>query len=275
VAVVIGVIEAAALFAVFYGLKSMSWIASSARDRCVDLNKCYCERLRPGEDVVKQPINTYSNVAFVLAGLAILTVIAAGDSPAPRDPMEDETFYAVLFGCIVVYLGPGSMFFHASMKKWGGWLDTFSMMLFTGFLFAYDVAGLLDAGEAVFLAIYIPLVAALGLLSWKVEDGPLPWPKLSMGTFCFGALAIAWGLLQILVIPGWGGIDRDDGPAGALLGTGLAVFLTGFVVQQLSDSGGPLCREDSKLQGHAVWHVLAAIAALITFFYLRTEIAAR
>jgi hypothetical protein len=41
--------------------------------------------------------------------------------------------------------------------------------------------------------------------------------------------------------------------AAALLGTATAVNL-------LSRTGDPLCNPDSLLQGHAVWHVLTALA---------------
>jgi hypothetical protein len=38
----------------------------------------------------------------------------------------------------------------------------------------------------------------------------------------------------------------------------IAAFATGAVVNLLTRTGAPLCRPDSLLQGHALWHVLTA-----------------
>lgn len=46
----------------------------------------------------------------------------------------------------------------------------------------------------------------------------------------------------------------------AALWSALTALLIGAVVYALSRTGGPLCQPDSWLQGHAVWHVLTAMA---------------
>jgi hypothetical protein len=88
-----------------------------------NVDTCYCEQVLPGK-MIKQRSNTWSNLGFVLVGLIMLASLPAVVAGSGRDPMEERTFYAVLYGCVVIFLGPGSMFFHASMKKWGGWIDT-------------------------------------------------------------------------------------------------------------------------------------------------------
>lgn len=45
----------------------------------------------------------------------------------------------------------------------------------------------------------------------------------------------------------------------------LGVGGVGVVVWGASRTGGPLCRPESVLQGHAVWHVLAAVALVLLF----------
>ena len=47
-------------------------------------------------------------------------------------------------------------------------------------------------------------------------------------------------------------------PAAAVVALALAA-----VVNVLSRTGAPLCRPDSLLQGHAVWHVLTAVGAAL------------
>jgi len=187
--------------------------------------------------------------------------------------MEERTFYAVLYGCVVIFVGTGSMYFHASMKKWGGWIDNLSMLLYTGFLLVYDFTGIVDGGKALFLIVYLVLVAGLGVLSWFVPNSPIP--HFSMGAFCFGAMAVLWVLLQFFAILGIGGIDRDNGPALLLFIAGLIVFGVAFLIQQRSDTNKPWCQPDDVVQGHAIWHLLTAAVTVILFFYLRTEIGAR
>lgn len=269
----IGLIEVAVLAIVFFVLGAARWIESSRPDECVAENSCYCEPL--GTGMIKQPSNTVSNLGFVIVGIALLASLPAAVAGSGADPMEEETVFSVLYGCVVIFLGPGSMFFHASMKKWGGWVDTFSMMLFTGFLLVYDIVGVADGGKGMFFGIYLPLVAVLGALSWFVPRSPIP--GFSMGSFSFGAMAGGWILLQFFTIAGIPdtGIDRANGPAILLLLAAAFVFGVAFVIQQKSQTGKPWCQPEATIQGHALWHVLAAAATVILFFYLQTEVGPR
>jgi hypothetical protein len=267
----IGLAETAVAIGALFLLGALKWIESSAPDGCVNTNSCYCERLRPG--MIKQPSNTWSNLSFVLVGLVLLASLPKAVSGAGLDPMEERTFYAVLYGCVVIFLGPGSMYFHASMKKWGGWVDNLSMLLYTGFLLVYDFTGIVDGGRTLFLIMYLVLVVGLGALSWFVPHSPLR--GFSMGSLAFGAMAVIWAVLQFFAILGIGGIDRDNGPALLLFIAGAIVFGVAFLIQQRSQSDRPWCQPDSVVQGHAIWHLLTAAVTVILFFYLRTEIGAR
>jgi len=161
----IGLAESAVAIGALFLLGALKWIESSSLDGCVQNNTdtCYCERLRPG--MIKQRSNTWSNLGFMLIGLLLLASLPAVVEGSGRDPMEERTFYAVLYGCVVIFLGPGSMFFHASMKKWGGWVDTLSMILYTAFLLVYDFTGIVDGGETLFLIVFLSLVVGLGALT--------------------------------------------------------------------------------------------------------------
>jgi hypothetical protein len=252
-------------------LGALKWIPSSDPDPCVKKDACYCERLHDG--MIKQPSNTWSNLGFVLVGLIMLASLPAVVEGSGRDPMEERTFYAILYGCVVIFLGPGSMFFHASMKKWGGWIDTLSMILYTAFLLVYDFTGIVNGGKTLFLIVFGVLVVGLGVLTWFVPDSPLP--HFSMGALAFGSMAVLWALLQFFAILGIGGIDRDNGPAVLLFIAGAIVFGIAFLIQQRSDTHKPWCQPESIVQGHAIWHLLTAATTVILFFYLATEIGAR
>jgi len=268
---VIGLVESAVSIGALFVLGAFSWVESSRADECVEEGTCYCERFRPG--MIKQPSNTWSNLGFVVVGLVLLAILPAAHAGSGRNPMEERSVYSVLYGCVVVFLGPGSMFFHASMKKWGGWIDNFSMLLFTGFLLVYDFTGIVNGGKTLFWIVYVVLVVLLGLVSWFFPRSPIK--GFSTGSLAFGAMAIVWVVLQVFAIPGIGGIDRDNGTAILLLLAAAIVFAVAFLIQQRSQTGRPWWQPDTLVQGHALWHLLTAATTVILFFYLRTEIGPR
>lgn len=270
-ALTVGLIESGVLMAIFFILGLTGWIPSSEDDDCVADNDCYCERLHPG--MVKQPINTWSNLGFMLAGLVILLMVGnSGLDPATEpNPMKAASTLAILYGAVVIYLGPGSMFFHASMKQWGGWLDTFSMVIFTSFLFLYDLLHtILNAGDAVFIVLWVIANVALAAWTWWMDKNR-PGTKilgLTPGSFTFGAFAVLWALLQILVLAGTGGAGRSA----TFFILAIISFGSAFVVWHFSKTGGPLCKPDSWLQGHGLWHLLGALTAFFIFLYFQSGV---
>ncbi|NIM94240.1 MAG: hypothetical protein GTO18_11085 [Anaerolineales bacterium] len=222
-------------------------------------NACYCERFHPG--MIKQPINTWSNLGFVFVGLLILAFLGnevLGGS-APGNPMATATFYSVGFGAAVIFLGPGSMFFHASMKKWGGWIDNLSMYMFISFFLLYEVVRVLDAGVGLFIVLFLGVNIGLGILTWMVDDS---------GKWIFGVLvAITLTTEVVFLTTNAGGLEREWMP---WLLLALISFGAAFIIWLLSNTGGVLCNPDSWLQGHAVWHLLAAVSTGFLYLYLLT-----
>ena len=88
----------------------------------VDRGADFCEA---AAGRVRQPVNTLSNLGFVVAGLAVAR-------EAWRLPVVG-TAYA----CMVVFLGPASMAMHATESSLGGHLDMLSMYLVASFAVAY------------------------------------------------------------------------------------------------------------------------------------------
>ena len=213
-----------------------------APNRCLADDSCFCER--PRDATIRQPANTWSAAAFLGAGLWIA-------SRTPAQPL-----YAVL----VILIGIGTAFFHASLK-WGfGALDYLSMYLFIGFVIAHGVVRAARwpraAALPVFLAAVVP-AAALNLA--EVFDTPLIFGVLV-------ATAVAAETAAAL-------LRRDlRRQAGWMLAT-LACFLTGSLIWRASVSRGPLCLPDSLLQGHAAWHLLCAAATVTLYLYYASETA--
>jgi hypothetical protein len=224
-------------------------------------NTCYCENfVRPGE-WVKQPANTWSNLGFITVGLLILWQIG-NDRATPAtqpNPMITATAYALGYAAVALFLGPGSMFFHGSLTQWGGWIDTYSLILFGSFGLLYALARIFDWSGTLFVLLYVGVNIVLGIFTWFVDG---------TGTPFFAVLVAAWVLTEGVIL--WrkpGGLQRDWPWLGAALGT----FAVALVIWSLSQTGRPLCNPDSLIQGHAIWHIMSAVVAGCVFLYLRTE----
>jgi hypothetical protein len=263
-----GAVAFVAYLIVFLLFGALGW--PGGPDSCtLPGGNCYCEAAHPTSSLVSQPANTWSNLGAVLGGLLILLIAdrerarrLAGAGSAPN-PMKTGGFYAVFYGAVVLFLGPGSMAFHGSLTRFGGWLDTLSMILFITFVLLYDVARIFrfDDNRTAFAGIYVAIAVLLGVFTWVVEG---------TGTFVF-AVAVAGAVILelVLAIRGLRGVRR---PLLPWLTAGLATFAVALVVWRLSWTGAPLCDPNSLLQGHAVWHLLAeAVAPLFFFLHFRLE----
>jgi hypothetical protein len=221
---------------------------------------CFCERPRTGP--VAQPANTASNVAFVLVGLWIAAVAdrdrRRARSAAPANPMRAGRAHAIHFAAVTALLGPGSMFLHGSLTRWGGQVDVSSMYLFAALLVAYAVARLRSDAFLPFAALHAALSAVL------------VWSKLGTqwsSDALFGGVLAAAAAGDVALFRRRPELRRER----RWIAAAGAVFAVAFAIWLPSRSGGPLCDPDRWLQGHAVWHVLCAASAGLVFVYLRSE----
>lgn len=208
----------------------------------------FCEAARRG--LVKQPANTWSNVGFVVAGLLI-----GRYAGTRRGEIGGSRAMATAFAVVVVLLGPGSAAMHATQTSLGGHLDLASMYLVSSFAAAHALTlatmGSRASGRA-FAGLF-----TLGLGgSLVVERLPGSVPVL----MAWGNVAFA-GLLGVAAAASW--IAWRRGLRADLRWVGVAVGAIGlaFAIWNLSKDGTALCHPHSLLQGHAIWHLLCAVAA--------------
>jgi hypothetical protein len=156
---------------------------------------------------------------------------------------------------VVVLLGPASAAMHATQSALGGRLDQLSMYLVASFAAAYAVTRTLRRGPVFFAQLFLLLVAACQLVGLSDREIPV---VLLAGNVAFGVLLLtAIGLEVHLARRGPGGTDLRWG-AGAL-----GSMVVAFAIWNASQHG--LCDPESVLQGHAVWHLLGAVAAYLLF----------
>jgi hypothetical protein len=253
-----------AFLAAYLGFAADGWTA--APDGCVTAGDCYCESATVTSEPVlaRQPSNTWSNLAAVVAGLGLLFVADRERGRRAANPMREGGAYAIAYGALVLFLGPGSMAFHGSLTRVGGWLDTLSMITFISFLLAYDLARVArtDHRPALVMVAFATWSAGLALLTWFADGTGVGVFAVLVAAAVVLEVAIAWKRL--------GGVLRRPVP---WLIAAIGLFVVALVIWALSRSGGQLCTPTSLLQGHAIWHVLAmAVVPWLLFGYVRSEI---
>ena len=189
-----------------------------------------CERVRPG--LLGQPMNAASSLAFVAAGLWLLSRSSDGDG--------NLRLYAAALGV----LGLGSFAYHGpggGVARWG-----------------HDVGVALPA--------VVLGVAAVA----RRRPTTRVWPLLAGAvTVVAGALAVrpSWSVVIATAViaataaaelGAWRGDRRLHRRRRAAAG-GVGLLAAGAVVDVFSRTDAAWCRPDSLLQGHAAWHVAAAV----------------
>jgi hypothetical protein len=210
----------------------------------VDRGAQFCES---AAGRVRQPVNTLSNLGFVVAGLVI-----ARD--AWRLPVVG-TAYA----CLVVLLGPASMAMHATESSLGGHLDMLSMYLIASFAVSYAAMRLWRRSSGFMAVVFAGSLA--GCLVVEAVGGGIP-VVMHAGNLAFGALLLVALVLERRIIRrGETVLDRR------WILAAVGSLALAFAVWNTAKDGSPLCWPGSVYQGHGVWHLLCAVSAYCLFRY--------
>jgi hypothetical protein len=215
---------------------------------------CFCEAFRVGGIV--QPLSSYSNLFYILAGLLILGSRGLPAAGSKNNLMTRRRGYITGFGAAVTGIGATSMFFHVSLTTLGWWLDYMGMYAFVGYCLVYGLTRFRGWSGRTFLLLYAILVTALGL-------GWIAAPEIKR-------YLLAGLILAVIAVET--AVHRARRPfqiRTRYFVAALAVFLLAFALNVLDDS--VLCAPASLWQWHALWHFLTAVAAGLLYVYFRTE----
>ncbi len=230
------------------------------------LGESDCERLRGG--LVAQPVNAASSLTYVLVGAWLVRRGLAGAPSRRRVP--------VTYGLTVIAAGIGSVDFHGPASGGARWLHDLGAAAPMEFIALLDLALLRGLEPTAALVPLAGAVAASGLAFALVPDASVPL----LATLAALAVAAEVAVLRRGLRPwrtgagsgrrGGTGLGRGAPGSGRPPGAGsgrLAAYrlavgsaATGAAFNLLGRTGGPLCDPDSLLQGHALWHVLTAVA---------------
>lgn len=225
----------------------------------------FAEAVTPG--IFRTRANTWSNLGYVLVGLYIFVL---GWWDARRMTTEQDS-YAIrqpaligLFGVACIALGFGSGLMHASMMPIGHKMDVFGM--------------------------FFSFLAMIGL-QWARWFPDFPYGNRRIPSwpfFCLLVVAVSFLLLENAKVLG---VTSVLGTLGSLVGLAVGVdamrrrssqqygwlllalasmAVAGYLQRQ--DVARRFTPSDSWLQGHAIWHILTALAFGSMAWFYRSEI---
>lgn len=193
---------------------------------------------------VRQPGNAWSNVGFLVAAAAIFLETARHHR------------HLRVMAWILVLMGLGSTFYHASETRLGLWLDYAGMVSMTAYMGAFCLGRALGVGVVGRRATFAALLV-VGMAPLAIAALPLRGTFVALNAVC----PLVEGLLAL----------RPETRARSyrwFVAAWLA-FAVAFALWVL-DARGVLCDpDDHVLSGHAAWHLLDAAMFWFSFRYYR------
>jgi hypothetical protein len=221
-------------------------------------DRCFCERVRPG--VVRQPVNTWSNLAFVFAGVMVLAMAVRDFTLVPRpkraNPMRANWVYPVIYGAVTILIGLGSTLYHSSLAFVWQTVDVTSIYLLASFMLLYNLSRMRRMRGGVFVGGYLLANLVMGFVA-------IGWPVARRYIVVLLILAV----LACEIVICRKHRPRTDKRFFAAACTSLALAGVSWVL----DIGHVFCLPDSLLQAHALWHVFMAVTIGFIYFYYRSE----
>lgn len=201
---------------------------------------CFCEAIR--ESLVRQPANTWSSLGFVVVALwaAMRSARRRRRGLSTLAPGEMR-----LLSTSLALVGVGSAFYHASLTFAGQVADVAGMYLVATFILLHRIGLRFNIS---------PVRGALGftLLNAALMVGQVTTPSLRRPVFA--------SLLAVALIAEW----RAARSGRRWLGAGALTMVVAFLIW-IVDQQRLVCAPDSVLQGHALWHLLGAVAAVCLY----------
>ena len=207
---------------------------------------------------VREPANTWSNLAYVLLGVWIILQgrREAGDGDRERGRL------ATIFGAAAIAVGVTSFVYHMSTNFLTQVFDFTGMYIFSALPLLLNLHRLGVIRKRLPVGIFIAVVLGLTAVTPAVRAARLPIQGI-----------VALFVLGILVTEAMlAAKTASAGPARTprrffFVSLGL---LTLGALASLADAARLVCDPQSHvLQGHAIWHVLTALSLVATWRFYR------
>jgi hypothetical protein len=285
-----GIVVVLGLFFLFMAL---GW-PGGGPDQCTQHtpNTCYCEAYNyaqvaqhtPG---VRQKVNTWFNLYSIATALLVAIFICIDrdrfGEGGSTNLIRSNSFEPDLYIFAVLFLGLGSMWFHAALRTPWSWFDGLSMYVFAAFLSAYTLMRIVGPSSSGGMT--GELIDDLAQEARRIATA-LIWTGYGVVVVLFsvfGALDIFGDLTSLFLIlilvgaylaveviatirAGWPGL----GPFFWWLG-GVGFIGVATLAWVESQTGKAWCNPDYFFQPHGlIWHPFAGFMAVCLYFYWRS-----
>ncbi len=229
--------------------------------------RCFFCEVSYMDHLVREPINTITNLPFLFLGIVVL-LVAQKDRRAKKthNLLVSKPVYSYLFAFSLLFLFLGSTFFHASLIKFGQQWDmagVYALVLFPISYNAhrwYNLAYYKDTTTTskralkYVLTLFFLALILLTALKWQMNS----------------AITIPVMMSFVIVSTVYLSFKTKGGSNKRVLNYGIIAILGGFACYAL-DLRKVGCDENVILSPHAVWHIAAAASAFFLYIYLRSE----
>ena len=293
-----------AFLLIFYLLSVFQLIQSPESIALIGEASRWCERVSDG--AFREPVNTLSNLGFMVAGLFILYKLTNETSFNEFSGLNKIT---ILYGVAVVYLGPGSMMMHGTNTEWGGWADNLSMVMYIILPWLYNCYKMSNWGINTLLKVYFSVVIFYAVMRGLFGNG------MGIGLDLFGVSIGLWviseflykfwtpsmrflsGFVGFLVLMLFGifpnevfgnlgeywwiiffwlpGLLANKKPQGTRTYrwyfVGMIAYMSAFAIWLTGVPDSETCNPDTLFQAHGIWHLLTAVSTIFFFYHYRSE----
>jgi hypothetical protein len=190
------------------------------------------------------------------------------------NPMSSITLLSVAYCFIVIFMGPPSMWYHASMKQWGGWFDTMSVVAWLGFNAVYViyllVAAMWGRGRTVWQSVVVfggwaLIMVVFGLIAALNKDAHL---------YLYFATGGPWGIAEVIYVFMAARSPKVQYRRTWFLFVANLILLAATMTLWIFFNDGVVkeaCAQRSGFPGHALFHIMASISTMLTFFSFASE----
>ncbi|MDB4135170.1 ceramidase [Gammaproteobacteria bacterium] len=291
----------------FFVLSALGYIQSIESQGIIGDASRWCERVSGG--LFREPVNTLSNLGFMVVGIYIIYTITTDTNTSANNYFVGLTGISILYASAAIFLGPGSMLMHGTNSGWGGWADNLSMIMYILIPWLYNIFRMSNWTVRRFLQIYFSIVVIYAVMRWISGWGlgiNLELFSVSIGLWAiseflfkfwsplfrflsgfvgFFVLAL-FGMTPLDVIANFSeywwvilfwipGLLSNKKPTTTRTYKwyflGMVAYFSAFIIWSTGVPDHALCRPDSLIQAHGIWHLLSAVATYCFFLHYRSE----
>ena len=291
----------------FFVLSALGYIQSIESQGIIGDASRWCERVSGG--LFREPVNTLSNLGFMVVGIYIFYTITTDTNTSSNNYFVGLTGISILYASAAIFLGPGSMLMHGTNSGWGGWADNLSMIMYILIPWLYNIFRMSNWTVRRFLEIYFSIVVIYAVMRWISGWGlgiNLELFSVSIGLWAISEFLFKFwsplfrflsGFVGFFVLALFGttpldvmanfseywwvilfwipGLLSNKKPTTTRTYKwyflGMAAYFSAFIIWSTGVPDHALCRPDSLIQAHGIWHLLSAVATYCFFLHYRSE----